>query len=286
MTLRQSPFATRQPGSMLHSEPSTGRIQPSPPRWARQVYLLTRRQAWEAFTSPVLVLNLVLALLFLVVYDGTIGGLSAVVSVAGGNYYNFILPAAILAAAVGGGAAGLLLVSDLRSGYFYRQLTLPIRRSALIASLMLVSAFQVALQASAVIALAVLLGAEPHTGLLGVACLLVLAFAWGSGFAAYSIAVAILTNDMQTTAAANLIFIPLIFLSPLLIPYDYLKPWMQVASDVNPTRYVMEGMRSLLIVGWDGQALIKALVASLAFGAVMGTAALATIRMRLPSIHR
>jgi ABC-type multidrug transport system permease subunit len=88
------------------------------------------------------------------------------------------------------------------------------------------------------------------------------------------------------TAAANLIFIPLIFLSPLLIPYHYLKPWMQLAADVNPTRYVMEGMRSLLITGWDSNLLIRAFVASMIFGAVMGAAALVTSRMRLPVIYR
>jgi len=248
------------------------------------VRLLTGRVAFGSLAHPVLILNLILAWLFLLVYDGTVGGLSLVVDIAGGNYYNFILPAAILAAAVGGGAAGLLLVSDLRSGYLYRQLTMPIRHSALLVSLMLVSALQVAVQTSAVIALAVLLGAEPRTGIPGIACLLALAFVWGAGFAAYSIAVAILTSDMQMTAAANLIFIPLIFLSPLLVPYAYLKPWMQVASDVNPTRYVMEGMRSLLIAGWDGHLLIEAVAASLVFGGVMVTAALAVVRVRLPTM--
>lgn len=271
---------------MLASEPSLAQVRPSPPPWLTQVSLLTKRVALDALVNPVLVLNLILALLFLLVYDGTLGGLSLVVDVAGGNYYNFILPAAILAAGVGGAAAGLLLVSDLRSGYFYRQLTLPIRRSTLIVSLMLVSAFQVVLQTSAVIAVAILLGAKPHTGLPGMACLLGLAFVWGAGFAAYSIAIAILTSDMQMTAAANLIFIPLIFLSPLLVPYEYLKPWMQTAADVNPTRYVMEGMRSLLITGWEGSLLLKAIAASLAFGVVMGAIALITVRTRLPAISR
>lgn len=254
--------------------------RPIPPSWISQVGLLTRRVTTDALIHPVLLLNLLLAFLFMIVYDGTVGGLSAVVDITGGNYYNFILPAAILAAAIGGGAAGLLLVSDLRSGYLYRQLTLPIHRSALIASLMLVAALQVMLQTAAVIVLAILLGADPRTGVAGLACLLGLAFIWGIGFAAYSVTVAILTRDLQMTAAANLIFIPLIFLSPLLIPYEYLKPWMQVAADVNPTRYVMEGMRSLLISGWNPRLLTEAVLASLAFGAIMGVAALMTIRKR------
>lgn len=271
---------------MRPSEHHPAQSPPAPPRWTTQVGLLTRRVAVDALVNPVLLLNLVLALLFLIVYDGTMGGLSLVVEVAGGNYYNFILPAAILAAAVGGGAAGLLLVSDLRSGYFQRQMTMPIRRSALIMSLVLVSALQVTLQAGAVVAIAILLGADPQTGVAGALCLLALAFAWGAGFAAYSVAVAIVTRDLQATAAANLIFIPLIFLSPLLVPYDYLKPWMQVAADVNPTSYVMEGMRSLLITGWDVRMLMEAAAASLAFGAAMGIAALVAIRMRLSAAYR
>lgn len=271
---------------MLHSEAEPARALPASLGWPAQVTLLTKRVAVDSLINPVLILNLVLALLFLVVYDGTIGGLSIVVDVAGGNYYNFILPAAILAASIGGGAAGLLLVSDLRSGYFYRQMTLPIRRSALVVSLVLTSAAQVALQTFAVIAFAMVLGAEPQTGFLGILGLLALAFVWGSGFAAYSVMIAILTRDVQMTAAANLIFIPLIFLSPLLVPYEYLRPWMQVAADVNPTRYVMEGMRALLITGWNGRLLAEAVTASLVFGALMGTAALVTIRRRLPGAHR
>ncbi len=257
------------PGGLVH-----------PPPWLMQVKLMTSRVAIEAFRNPVLILNLLLAMLFLIVYDGTVGGVPLLVSFAGGNYYNFILPAAILAASVGGGAAGLLLVSDIRSGYLRRQLTMPIRRSALVASLVLTSAFQVVLQASIVIAFGIALGADPETGLPGILCVLGLAFVWGLGFAAYSVAVAILTRDTQMTSAANLIFIPLIFLSPLLVPYEYLKPWMQTAADFNPARYVTEGMRSLLIEGWDGPMLLKALLASLAFGLVMSTIALAVIRSR------
>jgi ABC-2 type transport system permease protein len=256
-------------------------LRVQPPSWLLQVDLLTRRVMVESLRSPVLILNLLLALLFLIVYDGTVGGVPLFVQFGGGNYYNFILPAAILAASVGGGAAGLLLVSDIRSGYLSRQLTMPIRRSALVASLVLTSAFQVVLQATVVILVGIALGADPKTGALGIACILALAFVWGLGFAAYSVAVAILTRDMQMTSAANLIFIPLIFLSPLLVPYEYLKPWMQTAADFNPARYVTEGMRSLLIEGWDGQMLLDALAASLAFGLVMGAVALAVIRSRL-----
>lgn len=260
---------------------SPSRVRPAP--WAVQVRLHTGRVAVAAFRNPVLLLNLALALLFLLVYDGTVGAMQSFILFSGGSYYNFILPAAILAASVGGGAAGLLLVADIGSGYLQRQLTMPLRRSALVTSLVIVAACQVVLQTVVVIAFGLLLGVESQTGLAGLLVLVAIAFVWGAGFACYSVAVALITRDAQATAAANLIFIPLIFFSPLLVPYEYLKPWMQVVSDVNPTSYVMEGMRSVLIDGWSGQPLLEAFAASLLFGAVMATAALLVIRHRLPN---
>lgn len=252
-----------------------------PPSWFVQAELLTRRVMPEALRSPVLIINLLLALLFLIVYDGTVGGVPLFEEFAGGNYYSFILPAAILAASVGGGAAGLLLVSDIRSGYLRRQLAMPTRRSAIVTSLVFTSATQVVLQASVVVVAGIALGADWETGLLGVACVLGFAFVWGLGFAAYSVAVATLTRDMQMTSAANLIFIPLIFFSPLLVPYGYLKPWMQTVADFNPARYVTEAMRSLLIEGWNVEVLVEGLIASLAFALAMGIAAVVIIRSRL-----
>src|ERR1044072_9834437 len=100
------------PPSLAERE-GTGGTRLRPPSWPTQICLMTGRVAFETFRNPVLVLNLILALLFLVVYEGTVGDLQLFVDFAGGNYYNFILPAAILAAAVGGGAAGLLLVSGI-----------------------------------------------------------------------------------------------------------------------------------------------------------------------------
>jgi ABC transporter DrrB family efflux protein len=271
--MRQAPPDTSPLGSISERRPAS---------WSLQAYLLTGRVGSEALRNPVLLLNLVLALLFLLVYDGAVGGLQSFVQFGSGNYYNFILPAAILAASIGGGAAGLLLVSDIESGYLRRQLAMPLRRSAVVTSLVVVAAGQVGLQTVVVIAFGLLLGVDPQTGVPGLSVLLAIAFVWGAGFACYSVAVAITTRDAQMTAAANLIFIPLIFFSPLLVPYAYLKPWMQIIADVNPTRYVMDGMRSLIIEGWVGSSLMEAFGASILFGTLMGAAALIVIRYRLP----
>jgi ABC-2 type transport system permease protein len=248
------------------------------PPWIVQAVLLTWRVTVIAARSPVLVINLVLAIVFLLVYDGSLGGSPVVLGLVGGNYDNYILPAAVLAAAVAGGAAGLILVVDLQSRYFFRQLTMPVRRSALVAAVVVVGALQVALQTVAVIVAALLMGADPRTGVGGLLVILAIALLWGLGFAGYSVVVGLLTRDVQITAAAGFVFVPLVFMSPLLVPLDQLKPWMRAAASVNPASYVMGGMRSLMTTGWQPGRIAGALAASGCFALVMMLGAALLIR--------
>jgi ABC-type multidrug transport system permease subunit len=250
----------------------------SAPPWIAQAALLTWRVMATSMRNPVLVINLVLAIVFLLVYDGSLGGSPAVLGLVGGNYDNYILPAAVLAAAVAGGAAGLILVVDLQSRYFFRQLTMPIRRSALVAAVVVVGALQVALQTVAVIVAALLMGADPHTGVSGLLAIVAIALLWGLGFAGYSVIVGLITRDVQITAAAGFIFVPLVFMSPLLVPLDQLKPWMRTASSVNPASYVMGGMRTLMTAGWDTGRIAGALAASGCFALVTVLGAVLLIR--------
>jgi ABC-2 type transport system permease protein len=53
----------------------------------------------------------------------------------------------------------------------------------------------------------------------------------------------------------------LLFLSSAVMPRDLIaQDWFQTAATINPVSYLIEGIRSLFLVGWDGEAL------ALAFG--------------------
>jgi ABC transporter DrrB family efflux protein len=240
--------------------------------------MLTGRSLVVSARNPVVAVNTGLAVFFLLVYDGTLGGSPAVLGLVGGNYFNFILPAAVLAASVAGGAAGIALVTDLHSNYFFRQLTMPISRLALLGATILVGGIQVVAQTAAVIGVAVLLGADPQGGIAALLLICLLALLWGLGFAGYSVLVAILSRDAQITSVASLIFLPVIFLSPLLLPEDQLRPWVQSASSVNPASYTLKAMRELLASGLPSPHLMDALVASGIFAALMLGAAILGLR--------
>lgn len=240
--------------------------------------MLTGRSLVVSARNPIVAVNTVVAIFFLLVYDGSLGGSPFVLGLVGGNYFNFILPAAILAASVAGGAAGVALVTDLQSNYFYRQMTMPISRPALLGATILVGGLQVVAQTAAVIGVAVLLGAEPNGGVAALLLIGLLALIWGLGFAGYSVLVAILTRDAQITSAASIVFLPIIFLSPLLLPEDQLRPWVQTLSSVNPASYTLKAMRELLAGGLPSHHLVDALLVSGAFASLMMLGAVVGLR--------
>ena len=45
--------------------------------------------------------------------------------------------------------------------------------------------------------------------------------------------------------------LPLVFLAPTFMPRAQLQGWLQVAASLNPTTYVLETMRGVLIGGWN-----------------------------------
>jgi ABC-2 type transport system permease protein len=52
------------------------------------------------------------------------------------------------------------------------------------------------------------------------------------------------------------LFFVLMFLSSMNLPRDLIdKDWFRWIATLNPVSYLIEGLRSLLITGWDGETL-------------------------------
>jgi len=60
--------------------------------------------------------------------------------------------------------------------------------------------------------------------------------------------IALKTRSAAATNSAGLVFFPLLFLTPNFVPRNLLTRPMEIAATVNPVTYVMEAMRSLILV--------------------------------------
>jgi ABC-type multidrug transport system permease subunit len=218
---------------------------------ATQTRLLFGRLLRQQLRSGITYGNLLISLFFLAVYVGAFGEAGAIERLTGADFLTFVLPVTILNASISGSAAGQILVSDLESGYLRRLLTLPVSRVALVLAPMCVGAVLVLAQAVLVLGLGLVLGAEVAAGVGGALLVLLLALAWGLAFAGYSVATGLLTGNAAAAQFATFLFFPLIFVAPTFLPREALEGWLETAAAANPTTYVLEGMRALLIDGWD-----------------------------------
>jgi ABC-2 type transport system permease protein len=108
---------------------------------------------------------------------------------------------------------------------------------------------------------------------------LLFAFLWGMAFAGYAVFIALKTKNGAATEAATFAFFPLIFLSTTFVPKQYIgATWLKWAATINPTTYIYDAMRSLLIDGWVPKPLLIGVGVTLAFATLTGALALRQAR--------
>ncbi|MFN8619232.1 MAG: ABC transporter permease [Chloroflexota bacterium] len=224
---------------------------PATPSFLSQVGILLNRLLRQLVVSPTTYINLIISLFFLAVYTGAFGASRGFEMLIGADFLTFILPVTIVNASLGGSVAGQLLVSDMESGYLRRLQVMPISKLAIVLAPMLVGAILVMVQAILVIGLGLILGVKVEAGIAGLVVVLALSLLWGMMFAGYSVATGLMAGNAAAAQSATFIFFPLVFLAPTFMPREQLQGWLQVAAAFNPTTYVLEAMRSVLIDGWD-----------------------------------
>lgn len=244
------------------------------------IRLLIFRSLKNTVRQPAAVLpNIAISLFFLLVYNS---GLSSVSSIPGfsGSYLAFILPVSIVSAAVGGaGLAGQSIIRDLESGYFVKLLLTPANRLGLIWGPMFAGAVVLVAQVVLIVAIAFIMGLDPATGLAGILAVIFFAFLWGMAFAGYAAFMALRTKNAAAAQASTFAFFPLIFLSSTFVPEEFITAgWLKVAAKINPTTYVFDAMRSLLIDGWEAEPILIGLAVMIGFASLTGTLALVAAR--------
>ena len=238
----------------------------------RETLILTKRSLLVTLRNPFsFIPNLIISVFFLLVYTSGLSGISSLPQFGGVDYLNFILPVSIVSGAVGGaGGAGQALVKDIESGYFARLLLTPVSRTAIVLGPMLAGMLQLFVQTLLIFGMGFLLGLSIPAGISFFFLTIVLALGFGLAFAGYSVGVALKTRNAQAAQAGTLLFFPLIFLSTTFVPKELIEAeWLKIAATLNPTTYIMEGMRAVLLretIDWSvyTQGVIVAAVLSIA----------------------
>ena len=247
----------------------------------REILLLGRRAVREAYRMPEATLpNWFIPIFFLVVNAATFGpqfrGLPFLYHQ---RYAAFALPVSLLfAASSGGTASGLALVTDIDLGYFDKLLVAPIRRTSILFGRLAADFVKVAVESAFVLLVGVVgFGVRIRSGVPGALLIVLLAAGFGVAYAGMGQAIALRSKNVQTVNVATIIFFPLLFLTPNFVPFDRLSPAMETLARINPISYVIVGLRSLVIDGWDAAKIGVCVAVIVGLGAILTALSLRTI---------
>jgi ABC-2 type transport system permease protein len=216
--------------------------------------VLGLRALREARRTPdALLPTLLIPLFFLVVNVGQAARIFPTGStpwLQGQSYAAFQLPSSILLAASFGTSA-LYLVEEIENGYFDKLRATPISRTAIALGRLTSEAVKTAALTTVIVIIALPFGITISSGPIGFVLLMLLACGWAVGYAGFLQIIALRTRSAAATNSAGLVFFPLLFLTPNFVPRSLLTRPMELAATFNPVTYVMEAIRSIILVNLD-----------------------------------
>ena len=240
---------------------------------------------WRGFKQgirpyPAMIPELVLPFFFFLVNSTAFAAVSALSGFGYESYEAFYAPVALLTAIfISSGSTGLEVVTDISTGFMDRMFVAPVNRWFIIFSKVAAIGVKTTLMTALMAFLFFLLGADYPGGILGVLFMLIFAFIFGMGWAGIGLTLAFKTKNPRVVQSAFVLFFPFSFITTSQMPLNLLSGWYNVAVQINPVTYVLEGMRAALIGADFGQELFIGLGVASAF-------ALITLTIATRSFHR
>ena len=249
-----------------------------------QVLEMARRSLLQTLRQPAVVIpSVVFPLVLVLVASGGLDSATALPGFPGDSYLDFIIAVPFiqgpLFALINAGTA---LARDVETGFLKRLAMTPMQRGALLIG-QLAGVLAVALM-SAIVYLAVgfILGVRLESGFLGLFVLLALAMVIALAFASLGALVGLRSGSGEAVQGFFPLFFVLLFLSSMYLPRPLIEQdWFRTVATYNPVSYLIEGIRSLIVTGWDAQALALGFGIALVVAVVGITAASAALRTRL-----
>ncbi len=152
--------------------------------------------------------------------------------------------------------AGTDLARDIQTGFLNRLALTPIRGSALLAGTLTGIVAMGVAQAVFYLVVGIVFGVEFAAGPAGVVVLLAFAALVALGFGALGSFLALRTGSGEAIQAFFPVFFVFLFISSMNTPRDLIAvDWFRYLATINPVSYLLECVRSLIVVGWDWTAL-------------------------------
>lgn len=212
--------------------------------FARESSIVFRRQIRMNLRNPAWVLiGIMQPVLYLLLFGPLLEPLVGSFDSSTDNAYTFLVPGLLVQLGMFGAFfAGFGLIGEWREGVIEAERVTPANRSALLTGRLMRDVLQLFVQALILVALGYVMGMRGSAAgaVLGIAITLVI----GGACAAASNALALTTKSEDVMAPViNIVMMPVLLLSGILLPMTIGPQWLQDLSDLMPFKYVVTGVR-------------------------------------------
>ena len=205
--------------------------------FARSMRLSLRQPLW-------VVIGLMQPILYLVLFGPLLQTVAASSGFQGDAWQVFVPGLLVQLGIFGGLFVGFGIIAEWRSGVVERQLVTPASRAAIISGRTLRDVVVIVVQAIVLIGASFLMGLR--IPILAVLIALVLIGLLGAAFSFISNAIGIATKSEDALAPlVNALALPILLLSGILLPMTLAPRWLQIVSDFNPFKHIVEALRAV-----------------------------------------
>jgi ABC-2 type transport system permease protein len=248
------------------------------------VLLLAQRSVLRTLRQPAMVVpSVVFPLLLLSINSSGLDSATLLPGFPTDAYFQFAIAIPFIQGALFAAmSAGTNVASDIESGFLNRLALTPLRRVALMLGQLTGILALGLIQALVFIAVGLSFGEGLAAGPGGVVVLILLSLTITLAFGCIGAFVALRTGNGETVQAVFPLFFAALFLSSMSLPRDLIEiDWFQTVATWNPVSYMLEGIRSLFIVGWDGEALLLGFACAGSIAAIALVACAKALRDRM-----
>jgi ABC-2 type transport system permease protein len=177
---------------------------------------------------------------------------------------------------------GTDLARDIQTGFLSRLSLTPMRGVALLAGQLGGVVVLTIVQAFVYLAVGFIVGVRLESGLAGVLVIVLFAIVVGLGFGSLGAFAALRTGSGEAVQSLFPVFFVFLFISSMNIPRNLIEAtWFRDLATANPVSYLLECVRSLIITGWDAEALALGFGIAASIALVAMAAASWALRVRM-----
>ncbi len=250
----------------------------------RQVGALARRSVVRTLRQPAMVVPSILFPLILLSINSS--GLESATLLPGfptDSYLQFALAITFVQGALFSAmSAGTNVATDIENGFMNRLALTPLRRVALMLGQLAGIVALGSIQALTFLIVGLVFGAGIAAGLAGAVVIVAFSLLISLGFGCIGAFVALRAGNGEAVQGIFPLFFAALFLSSMALPRNLIEQdWFRTIADWNPVSYMLECIRSLMIDGWNGEALALGFACAAGITLIALVAAASALRTRM-----